>query len=473
MAFRVPHNLLTPEHKSRIVNDLCLKEKIPPSFYSSTLGKNRKVKTINFYHIDRVRQDVLLPLYYASQLFDRPLINSRRIYHQIPSFQMKCSLYDYQEEVVDISIKNFMTYGSTFLNVFCSYGKTVVAAYLSAMLSNHRNLLTLVTFPRTMIQNSWIGTFVNLTTAKIYVVGEDSGTVEPDTQVILCMDTRLHLVPEEIRMRVGHLVIDEADRYCTIGHVEGILSIEPLFITILTATYERDDGFEQMIDLLAGREKITRISKKPFFVFQIPTKFTVEPEIGKYGIIWNSVISQLDSNTDRNIMIVQRALDNIEEKILVLTKHYPQAVNFYNWLQEYLKPKGKTVALVAGKIKKYHDADFIVGTISKLGVGFDEKEACIDWKGARINMLILTSSTKKIEQIAGRVFRASVPIIIDIVDDNSNIKTHWRLRKKWYQSRNGIVFRMTDRFCWRQIQGPIMEKYLTGSLPSPSPTFSR
>ena len=66
--------------------------------------------------------------------------------------------------------------------------------------------------------------------AKIYIVGESPGEIEPDTQVILCMDSRFHYLSEEIRMRVGHLVIDEADRYCTIGHMNGLLSTEPLFI---------------------------------------------------------------------------------------------------------------------------------------------------------------------------------------------------------------------------------------------------
>ena len=458
MAFRVPYLLLSEEHKNSIVKDLTLKEKSQMQSwqkYSKVKGKE-----LSFYTIDKSTNDLLLPMYYASSLFKVPIINKRRTFHKIQPFKLTVTLRDYQIEVVNTSIGNFMKTGTTFLNVFCSFGKTVVAAYFSAMLAQQYNLVTLVVYPRKMIESSWIGTFKTRTDAKIYVVGETQGPPDQDVQVILCMDTRLTDLDPVIRSRVGHYVIDEADCFCTSGKVECLLAVEPMIITVLTATYERDDGFETMLDLLAGPDRITKISTKPFFVFQKPTEFEVNPKMGPRGIIFDDLVKQLDIIEARNSLILQMVLDNFSEKILVLTKHVEHAENLHVWLSYYLQNHNKTVSLLASTIKKYDDASVIIGTISKVGRGFDEKESCHDWKGERINMLILASPTKKIEQIAGRVFRAEVPIIVDIVDNHKNTKAHWYIRKKWYESRNGMIYSMKGPFVWSTLKDALMEQYM-------------
>ncbi|CAN5595466.1 hypothetical protein BH23THE1_BH23THE1_29210 [soil metagenome] len=462
MAFRIPHRLLSQEHKTRIAKDLCIKEKTEKQYWrKDNHFSNTKGKEIIFYTVDQSTNDILLPMYYASLLFGKALINQRRNFHKIKPFQLNSKLYDFQTEVVNISIRNFMQRGATFLNVFCSFGKTVVAAYFSAIFSQQQGLVTLVVYPRSMIGSSWVGTYRDLTDAKIYIVGETPGPPDHDVQVFLCMDTRLPELDPAIRSKIGHFVIDEAHMFCTAGRVDCLLCLEPLYITILTATYERDDGFHVMLDNLAGPERITRISKKPFFVFQRTTDFEVNPKVGPRGIVFDDLVKQLDEITERNSLIIESVIDNIGEKILILTKHVAHAENLHKWISHYLQPYGKTVALLAGNVSNYSDASVIVGTISKVGVGFDEKKACHDWKGDRINMLILASSTKKIEQIAGRVFRADIPVIIDIVDNNKNTKAHWRERKNWYESRNGVIYSIKQRFSWAQMKENLMSQYLT------------
>lgn len=462
MAFRIPRELLTAEHKTQIAKDLCLKEKVENQYwqknnhYSKTKGKE-----ITFYSVDRSTNDILLPMYYASCLFGIPLINKRRVFHKVPPFQLNVGLRDYQDEIVNTSLKNFMQRGTTFLNVFCSFGKTVVASYFSTIFAQQHNLVTLVVYPLTVIGLSWIGAFKYRTNAKLYIVGETPGPPDDDVQVFLCMDTRLPELDPTIRARIGHFVIDEADCFCTAGRVDCLLSVEPLFITILTATYERDDGFHVMLDYLGGPERITRISTKPFFVFQRPTIFEPNPKMGPRGIIYDDLIKQLDDIPERNSMILETVIYNRNEKILVLTKHIEHAENLHKWLSHYLQPYGKTVSLLAKNIKKYDDASVIVATISKAGRGFDEERACHDWKGERINMLILATSTKKIEQIAGRVFRTDVPVIIDFVDNHKNTKAHWNIRKKWYESRNGIVYSVNEHLNWANLKDPLMSQYLS------------
>jgi hypothetical protein len=467
MSVRFPIALLTLQQKQKIVKDLHL---IEPD---NKWGNKTERKTIDFFVIDSVRNDILLPYNYACRFFGRPHLNQRRKYHQVQkwSFKPDFQLFDYQEEVLKLAQEQYQSKGSTFINVFCSFGKTVVGAWTAKLFADSNGLLTLITFPRSILDKSWLGTFQALTNAKIHLVGLGPGAevIPDDVQIILCQDSRIKRIPPEFLARVGHLVVDEADLYCTTGHVEGLLATEPLLITLLSATYERDDGMQVMLDLLVGDDRITRISKKPFFVLHYPTPFSPgEVRSTSRGIMYDSLVAEYDKIEERNLLICNLAIMNLNEKILILTYHIDHAHLLANALAVMVQPYGKTVALLAGGIKSYQDSDILVGTRSKIGVGFDEKEVAIGWhrpkeQGGqrRINVLILASIALKIEQIAGRVFRAPIPVIIDLVDNFKNNKTHWSERKKWYESRNGVINIVRDVYeaSWMLAGPKIIEDY--------------
>jgi len=455
MAFRIPVKFLNKDLQMQIAKDLHLtsNNKI------KTFGD--KEKSIDFFLVND-QLEVLMPYYYASQLFRTPLINRRRKYFSTDkwNFHPGFELFDYQVEVVQLAESHYKQTGTAFFNVFCSFGKTVVGAYLCSKFSQSNQLLSLVVYPRSTLEKSWTGTFKNLTTAKVHVVQGDE-PIPDDVQVIICSDGRFKKLSSEILSRVGHLVIDEADLFCTAGHVSSLLSVEPLYLTLLTATYERDDGMHKMLDLMSGPEKITRISKKSFYVLHHPTGFIPENIVQtSRGIQYDSLVAQLDKIPERNQLICNLVFQNLSEKILVLTYHVSHAEQLAGYLSQVLTPYGKTVALLTGKVKSYCDSDILIGTRSKIGVGFDEKEVAEGWYRSkelggqrRFNLLILASVGLKIEQIAGRVFRAPVPVIIDLVDNHPNTKKHYSQRKSWYQSRNGIIITIKEgqSACWKQI----------------------
>ena len=98
-----------------------------------------------------------------------------------------------------------------------------------------------------------------------------------------------------------------------------------------------------------------------------------------------------------------------------------------------------------GTKKTYSDSQVLIGTVSKVGTGFDEKSMCPDFGGKRSDLLIYCSSTKKaglMEQNVGRVMRAECPSVIHLVDDNPSIKRHWTESKKWYVSRGATITEM-------------------------------
>ncbi|GAG77337.1 unnamed protein product, partial [marine sediment metagenome] len=185
---------------------------------------------------------------------------------------------------------------------------------------------------------------------------------------------------------------------------------------------------------------IVKISEKPFNVYKYHTGVEVPIVLNRQGNSdWSKLTSMLCQDQQRNDQIVRLVSRNSTSKILILTWRHE---NHVIPLVQMLKDNGENVDYMAGTKKKYSDSRILIGTISKIGTGFDEKAACDDFNGIRINLLILVGSIKNVElleQVAGRCFRADFPSIIHFVDDMKIIQNHWKEAKKWYESRNGTI----------------------------------
>ena len=461
MSFKIPYAVLSEQDRKDIARDCVLTETM---CYSR--GKQKffqKPKTLKFYNTNESDGTISIPMYYASELFSRNQINRVRNFWKIPPFNMSpgFELRDYQKMSIELAFGHYNKYSTAFFNVYCSYGKTTLGAYTASVFSHQYSLLTLVTYHRILIGKSWIQTFRENTDAVIYIVGETKGPIPDNVQVILCMDTRIGNLSTEILSRVGHLVIDEAHCYCTEKKGQMLLNIQPLFLTLLTATYKRKDGFHKMLDLMAGPVKITRVAPKQFFVFHIPTPFTANPGENSFGMIHSELIDEFDNNDCRNSMLLQTVMDNIDEKIMIVFAHRATAVRFYYWCLQYFVHMGKRVSLLAGDINEYEDGDIIVATRSKVGTGFDEKGSCRAWEGRRINFLINANSVRSFEQLGGRSFRADIPVIVTFGDSHSNVKSQWQENVRLFNKQNGVVIELEQcqRFCWALMRETVLEQY--------------
>ncbi|AYV85901.1 MAG: VV A18-like helicase [Solivirus sp.] len=461
MSVRIPISLLTPEIKLLINKECSLKEKVPKwqqqRFYKIP-------KEITFYEVIGAAE-ISIPMYVASQIFGQKMINSKRQLPKFTEFQMRVELYDYQKAVFSKAIEYYQEYGACFLNVFCSFGKTVVGAHASALFSKNYQMRTLVIFHRITIKRSWEGTFRNCTTANVYVVGETDGPILPTHNVILSMDERVQNIHPDILKTIGHTIIDEADCFCTQHRVSVLLATQPVFLTLLTATFSRPDTFERMLPMMCGPKRITRISTKPFFVLKVETDFQVEPREGKNGIIWDDLITKFDEIPERNNLIMQIVLDNLHRKIMIPFKHTEQCAKFHQWISYYINPHGLTCSLFYGNMETYDDANVLCTTVSKTGIGFDEKEACRNWQGRRFDFLLIPNSILSNEQLYGRGFRADLPVIIELHDQQKHVRSQFSRKKAWIQKRNGIILEIPkgERFCWENIKEKMITTYINKS----------
>lgn len=427
MALTIPRGLITKEYAKMIQRHLTLRPKPtfgPKSSYNTT-------PPIIFFEANT--NTVTLPYFYGRKMASMLNFNASNEYPQ-RKYEFGQKLYAIQEEVVQESLEHLNKFKTTTLNLYTSFGKTVVASYLASKL----NRLTLVIYHRDILKSQWESTFRDFTSARIYINGQRFTKIE-DYDIILSMDTKVPSIPTDLRSQIGTMIVDEAHSLCTPSRVSMFLGIRPEYIIAATATLKRADGIESMIQFMCGNHKVERISYKPFQVYKLNTgtKFPI-PQNSRGKADWNQIVSTLIQDVQRNELIYEIVKTNPDYKILILTWRK----NHVDQLYKELLARKEQVDYMAGTKKSYKDSRILIGTIAKIGTGFDEKAACATFSGFRINLLIFAGTMKSetlIEQTSGRAFRAGNPNIIMLVDDLLITKNHWRIAKKWYISRNGTI----------------------------------
>jgi hypothetical protein len=352
-------------------------------------------------------------------------------------------LREHQIPHIKESLEYLNTYNTTILGVPPGEGKTIMGTRLWYDCGDAGLFLV----PMTILFKSWMTTFSKCVPSLIkyiWVVGENGPPAPGEIPaIILCLDTRINKIPEYIMKAIGTLIIDEAHMLCTPTAVECLLACEPKKIIILTATLERPNSMEHMIYRMVGQHGVFKISTAPYLVIRVFTGVKVEEEFNEKGQFKGSVNSgklyeSLSQSEERNNIIIDIIKSNQHCKFIVLSKRVEHvAILYQNLLEE-----GITCDTLAGDKSVYYDSRALVGTMPKMGTGFDEENACEDYQGIKSNVEILAHSVKEwqaFEQYRGRVMRSSFPIIIWFEDDHKMCKNHWKGLTSWINETNGTI----------------------------------
>ena len=318
--------------------------------------------------------------------------------------------------------------------------------YTGIRLAQKSGYKTAVLVHRVILIEQWKESIEKFTTAKCQIV-KTNDVLNPDADFYIMNISYVFkkwnkdikqwkLKPLGIYKSIGTVIVDEAHVACASEMVKSLFFFEPRVLIGLTATPHRKDGLDRILDLYFGKERIVRISQSKFHVYIFKTFFypdNVKNAQGKKD--WSKVISSITENTTRNNKITKIIDFFPNEHIIILTKRIKHCEDLFHMLQE----NNISVTKMCGNDNIYDKkARVLISTFSKLGVGFDD---------TRFNMLILACDVEQVEQYAGRLRPGGRDrIIIDMLDEDSNCKKHLRTRKKWYQSRNGIVEPFEKRF---------------------------
>ena len=425
MAYAVNRSTISHTTAQTISSMLCLQPDAPNSKYNRGIVP----EPILFYNIDG--DIVHLPYLFAASLFQTtPNLD---IPFPVTNLAFNGNLRENQIPVEVEAWNQLEKYGTSTLGLYPGFGKTI----LGAKLASRARLMTVILVHREILTVQWKKTFEDFTNAQVWIVGQKDPP--PVCDIIICMDTRWHYMPKQMRDAIGFLIIDEAHAFCTPTHVSCLLAFHPKYILLESASLLRDDGMHSMMYAIAGNHGVYRESNMPFNVMKIMTNTKpIRKHNRMGGVDWAALVETTLMDQRRNQIILGLVRANMNRKILILTSLRDHATLLYNNLEQMGIPSD----YLCGTKRGYTDSTVLVGTISKIGTGFDPATSCPTYAGKPFDLLIMVCSIKKysmLVQNVGRVFRAEFPTVMHLVDNDDIYKSHWYKARKWYITHGGIL----------------------------------
>lgn len=371
-----------------------------------------------------------------SCLFFKKRFNQEKTFSKIyenPNGKFTGKLLDRQKEPFKESVSYIKKHNTVTIALYPGFGKT----FMGVMLAWYLNKKVCVLVHRDNVGKQWIKSFKQyfseLSEDDIWFV---DNKVKENAKILVCMDGRTDKIPESMRDDIGTLIIDEAHCFCAPSKVKPLLAFSPKYVIAETATPKKDNGMEKVIQSICGYHYIQKTSSKPYYFFILQTNLKYELEGSKN--VFGDLTNQQISNEERNNIIIEIMKANKKYKTIVAGNRKEHCKNLAHLLEE----EGLESSQLHGSIKNYTTKNILIGTGSKMGVGFDEANFCDDYDGRPSDLLIMLytfASWAPFEQVRGRGMRAEHPNVIILNDKHTITRRHMTHIRKWVKDTNGKI----------------------------------
>lgn len=459
MAFPVQLSVLSVEEKTKIAEDLTITPKAPSTSgkfpfrsgdlksLATTIGSS-VAPPFKFLKASKEKDELRIPLFYATEMFGKEAVFESSSTWTEASFkgvEPRIELKEPQKEIIKEAMEHIFNTGCTTIQAQPGAGKTVMAIYIAIKLG----LKTAILVPREPLVKQWISTIEKLLgvdekeTTIAYVPDQPSAEKKkfssdaelPSQQFIVVLGERGNCLPERFKETFGTLIIDEAHMCCVTSWVDNLLNFSPRNIIALSATLERNDEAHRMMHLLAGSHDIFRPPTREYRLIPFQTNVQIEEKTNKITkkLDYTSFCSDLSQNETFNDAVLRIVVENPERKFIVLSKLVSQV----KYLNAKLLEKGVKSDIMCGSRKSYKDCKVLIGTFSKISVGFDAATFSVDFDGESPNTLIFCHGVKEWQnysQSVGRVMRASpevTPVVVWMLSKNTITTKHLQGLKKY------------------------------------------
>jgi len=339
-------------------------------------------------------------------------------------------LLERQKEPFKEAVDYLNKFRSVTIALYPGFGKT----FMGVMMSYVVNMNVCVLVHRESVGKQWVKTFKTCLPDLKDDIWFVNDKIKENAKILVCMDGRIDKIPKKMIESIGCLIIDEAHCFCSHSRVKPLLSFSPKYVIAETATPIKDNGMHKMIQSICGLHYIRKISNKPYNFYILNTKLEFDVGQGKYGELVNAQCL----SGPRNKIITNIINDNPNFKSIIISNRKEHC----RTLKEKLEEFGIDSAELYGTIKNYKTKRVLIGTGSKMGVGFDEANFCDDFDGKPSNLLIMCytiANWATFEQIRGRGMRAEKPNVIIFNDRNPMTKKHMTQIRKWVRETNGNI----------------------------------
>jgi superfamily II DNA or RNA helicase len=421
MSLKTDINTLDNETRDKINENLTLK-----------INNKMGGLTRTLYTYEILNDYIYLPFAFASC----DLKISRRNRKEFPSMSTEfiASLRDEQKEVKDEAIKYLNKTGSVLISLYTGGGKTVTSISLAQTIK----LKTLVIVNKIVLINQWKDSILTFCPeAKVQkLISKSEFDDESDFYIINAIN--VEKLGKSFFKDIGLVIVDEAHLIMAETISKSLKYISPRYLIGLTATPYRPDGFDMLLDLYFGKNKIIREMYREHRVYMIETGFKPIMEKTENGRInWGAILKDQSEDENRNKIIINIVRHFSDRNFLVLTKRVEQGKFLYNELKKY----GENVdSLIGNKQDFDRSCRILVGITSKCGTGFDFP---------KLDALLLACDVDQyFIQVLGRVFRTkdTLPFIFDLVDNNPILLKHFKSRREVYEKTGGKIVNFNRKF---------------------------
>jgi len=404
MSACIPLNELSSDQKSRIKKELFVKEVL-----SKTAPVFAQPKVIRDFYVDGDTRRAYVPFAWAQNNLNWQPCGTPK---DGVSFKGEFELRDYQKEPIGRTIDTLLEHGSTILSAYCGFGKTITSLYIASKIGGPVAILV----KGLSIIAGW-----KKDMEKIGVQG--------DIEVISAHSLKNYTRRELARFHF--VIVDEAHLMCAETFTDAMGRFAPKYLLGLTATPTRPDGMDIILDHHFNRSRMTIIKeKREVIVKAIWTGIIPEYKQNRSGgVDWGSVVNFLAEDSGYNQKIINELLAYPDRRFMVLCARKAQI----KLLESLCTENNITVTTYYESMKapKNPDARVLIGTTSKLGVGFD------DTSRSAILLACDVANQENIEQFTGRVVHRTkdTPLIIDFVHNFNSLRRHWSTRKSFYENQ--------------------------------------
>lgn len=437
MAIRIPRESIPPETRKRIAADLWLEE--------TAFTQGVEKRTVQCFLVDGAY--IRLPHVYGMRLF--PEISRGELSREeicATTMRFRGSLLQEenrdQKTVAAEAWNHLMGTGSVLLNAFPGFGKTMLFTAIVCRLG----VKAVVVCTQDRLIDQAMQTFRETTDARLCKLSLVKDAVSPEeweeADVFFTTEKSCHKLGVYLD-RIGTLVVDECHEFCSPTRVATLLSLRPRYVIACSASLQwKKDGLENAIWFFTGkRQTVTRKIGKRFYVMRYNCSNNIYPTQTRSGKLdYADYIRRLHADARLMDELMEMISKNIHRhKILVLVKN----VDFVDRIRDQIVQRGihPSPSVLRGTVRIYRDSRILIGTFSKIGTGFDPKSD--GWDGVHFDMLMLVDSTRTtglLEQLYGRVFRASLPIVVNWVYNNPIARGHFNAHVDWYRAYSNAVY---------------------------------
>lgn len=377
------------------------------------------------YPHDVIDDDVILPFAYAIEelKMKRPLRESK----SKMNVKFEGTLRDDQLEIKKEAIDFLNKKGSVMISLATGGGKTIISINLACSIK----LKTLVVVNKIVLIKQWEQSILKFCpTAKVQVL-KANVKFDDDCDFYIMNAQNIPKMGRSFFHSIQTLITDEAHLLLAERLSKLMLYVQPRYLIGLTATPERYDGLNILFDLYFGKDRIIRKMWHNHTVYRVNTGLKIDIVLTEMGKVnWNSVLEAQSSNIDRNELIVKIVKKFSDRVFLIIVKRVDQGKYILNRL---LEENEKAASLLGSEQEFDRDCRILVGTLQKVGVGFDFD---------RVNALMLATDTEAyFAQQLGRTTRKkdNNPIVFDLVDKNPILEKHYNTRRDVYKSSGGTI----------------------------------